>query len=250
MSAEHIVVDVGNSRMKWGHCIGNKIGAVVTVAMEPPSLWQQQRQSWLGEAAAHWTVAGSQPGPRDQLAAWLEARGESVEVLRDWRDLLLPVEVDEPARVGIDRLLNAVAARSWLAEDENAVVVDAGTAVTIDQVSMGGFFGGAILPGFSLMTRSLHAYTARLPLVRLTSPMPAQPARNTEPALQTGVYWAVVGAIRALIDGYRREQPEALWRLLLTGGDAELLAPVFTEGLVWPEMTLEGIRLSRRGDQV
>ena len=78
----------------------------------------------------------------------------------------LEVELEHPDKVGIDRLLNAVAANRRRQEHVAAILVDAGSAVTVDYLDGNGVFrGGAIFPGFRLMARALHDYTALLPIV-------------------------------------------------------------------------------------
>src|SRR5205085_11851847 len=97
---------------------------------------------------------------------WIRQRGDAVAVLESWRQLPLEVKVEQPERVGIDRLLNFVALRSRTVRAVSMVVIDAGSAVTVDWVDeQGTFRGGAIFPGLRLMAMALHRYTAALPEV-------------------------------------------------------------------------------------
>jgi type III pantothenate kinase len=180
------------------------------------------------------------------LVHWLRDRGHNVWVIDTWQQLPVKVTVYHPERVGLDRLLNAVAALgSYQRYRSPAIVVDAGTAVTVDWVEPEcGFRGGAILPGFRLMSQALRDHTALLPLVNVSKRPPSMPGRSTEQAIEAGVYHAVAGGINSLIRQLAAEwtQPP---HIFLTGGDAPLLQPAVdgrTE--VWPEMTLEGIRLT------
>src|SRR6516225_7353209 len=98
-----IVVDVGNTRIKWGRCAD---GRVVETAALPPNdtdAWQQQVDRWAARAFA-WVVSGVHPGHRDTLAAWLRQRAAEVRVLDSYRQLPLNVRLDEPDKAGIDRL--------------------------------------------------------------------------------------------------------------------------------------------------
>ena len=171
----------------------------------------------------------------------------------------LPLEVrtESPERVGVDRLLNAVAANSWLRrgpkgrQPRPAVIVDAGTAVTVDFVSPDGAFeGGAIFPGRRLMAAALHDYTALLPLVVGAESCPPPFGKNTIAAIEAGIHHAVAGGINQLIRGQRgalcpEVKHSARFVVFLTGGDAPLLQhSLDNRAVLWPEMTLEGLRLS------
>jgi type III pantothenate kinase len=120
--------------------------------------------------------------------------------------------------------------------------------VTVDWLDETGHFaGGAIFPGFRLMAQALHDHTALLPLIEVPGHVPALPGTSTTTALEAGVFWAVVGGIRALIDelAVRSAIPP---QVFLTGGDAALVGPSLQHMAgpvtVWPHMTLEGIRLA------
>src|SRR5205085_7856667 len=109
---------------------------------------------------------GVHPARRQRLADWLLARGDEVEVVVSPGRLPLATALPQPEKAGIDRLFNAVAVNSRRRPNAAAVVVDAGSAVTVDLVDEHGVFrGGAILPGLRLMAQALHDYTALLPAV-------------------------------------------------------------------------------------
>jgi type III pantothenate kinase len=240
-----IVVDVGNTRIKWGRC---EHGQVTEVAALPPDAldaWERQCAHWPGALACRWIVSGVHPARRDALVRWLRSHQATVHVLESHRQLPLVVQVPAPEQVGIDRLLNAVAANTRRPEQTAAVVVDAGSAVTVDYVDPAGAFrGGAIFPGLRLMAKALHDYTAALPLVEIDCAAPP-PGTSTVQAIRTGVYHAVLGGIHALIERYREGSGSDL-TVFVTGGDGPLLStgPQSTCEL-WPEMTLCGILHSK-----
>ena len=140
----------------------------------------------------------------------------------------------KPAQTGADRLADAVAA--WRRCRSACVVVDMGTAITVNIVNKrGDFIGGAIAPGLATMARSLHNGTSLLPLA---PPKPlADLGRDTQTAIQAGLYAAARGVI-----GVGRHLVQGPARLFGTGGDAPSFAPLFDE--VVPHLTLEGIALS------
>jgi type III pantothenate kinase len=253
-----VVVDIGNTRIKWGLCDQSAARIARTVSLpDDPDAWAVQRSAWRSEGMlpsdrpARWVLASVQPQRCERLHQWLTAQGEHVEPLHFAAQLPLTVALEHPDRAGIDRLLNGVAAKGILRGGEPAILVDAGSAVTVDWLDgKHAFCGGAIFPGLRLMAEALHQYTALLPLVRVPLPVPELPGTSTTAAMQAGVFWAVVGGIDRIARRLCRLTP-GVPRLFLTGGDAGFLCDALaqmTEALtglqptLWPEQTLEGIR--------
>ena len=145
----------------------------------------------------------------------------------------IDVDVDEPSKLGIDRLLGAFAAKNRF--EGPIAIVDAGSAVTVDWIDHRGFFmGGAILPGLHLQTQSLATGTDALPPVDWSRHRPiTTPGRETNAAIRLGVLSSVAGAIDRLIDRYTdhelyRVTPKEnhrVVRVVLTGGDASIISP-------------------------
>jgi type III pantothenate kinase len=125
------------------------------------------------------------------------------------------------SKAGPDRL--AAAAGVVAAGKREGIIVDAGTAVTVDVLSKKGFLGGAILPGKDLMYRALHEGTSALPLVsdagRTTNP----PGGNTREAILSGVRWGTVGAVKELVERSRRHVSKDA-RVWVTGGGGAAIA--------------------------
>ena len=128
---------------------------------------------------------------------------------------------DSPRDVGADRLANAVAAKA--ACGCPVIVVDFGTATTLDVVSTdGAYLGGAILPGLDLSAEALYTKTARLPRVSVVDPGSAI-GNSTDRSIQAGIFYGTLGAIDSLI--------ERMWAelggpcaVLATGGNGEAFA--------------------------
>lgn len=153
------------------------------------------------------------------LAAVLDASG--LPVLRLAGDTPVPIAVEYASRktLGADRLAAAVG----VAGEVPVLVVDAGTAVTVDLVADRCFLGGNISPGLRLRFRSLHAFTSRLPLVDPEGDIPPFGC-DTVTAIRSGVMRGLVGE---LIHAYRtacRRYDNI--KMVLTGGDAALLMPL------------------------
>jgi type III pantothenate kinase len=248
-----VVVDVGNSRMKWGRCAADRVQSFTSLPLDQPSAWQTQLAAWNLGANTSWLLAGVNPQPLAQLATLLGSSGHTVRTLTAHSALPLEVDVERPEGVGLDRLLNAVA---LLGTESPAIIIDAGSAVTVDLIDPGPIFrGGAIFPGLRLMAEALHGYTAALPLVHVEQADPPLPGRSTVAAMTVGIHDAVVGGIQHMVRRYQTSPLRSGLVVYLTGGDGPLLAPALIHactdlGLVlrvWPEMTLEGLRLTGQG---
>ncbi len=233
-----LVADVGNTRIKWGLCLPDGL-RFIALPPDDPVAWADQLRRWQVDAPAEWAVAGVHPGRRDRLAGWLRESGASVRVISDYRALPLAVDVAEPEKVGIDRLLNAVAAIARVPARTPAVIIDAGSAVTVDLVDAEGTFrGGSIFPGLLLMARALHQFTAQLPLVEDFDGHDL-PGRKTAAAIRAGVYHAVCGGIDRLVE--QLAEPGA--RIILAGGSTDVAANLRCRPeVVGPALTLDGIR--------
>lgn len=165
--------------------------------------------------------------------------------VRPQLDFGLNLAVDNPKAVGSDRIANAVAAQSLV--HSSTAVVDCGSATTLSLIHDGFFLGGAILPGIRIMRDSLREKTAKLPRVPLTLPSSAI-GRNTTAAIQSGVLIGTVEAITGIIR--RAEKERAIcFTVVLTGGHAELLMPLFQREIIhMPELTFQGLRLLFRAN--
>jgi type III pantothenate kinase len=155
-------------------------------------------------------------------------------------DLGLRYKVDNPAEVGADRVLNALAA--WKLHGGPVIVLDFGTATTFDCVSKRGeYLGGAILIGPQLASRALAAGTAQLPQVEIRRTERVI-GRNTLECLQAGLYHGYLGMIERVLRLSIREMGGKP-KLIATGGLAGLYAKELSIELA-PDLTLQGLRLA------
>ncbi|MCC6880616.1 MAG: type III pantothenate kinase [Verrucomicrobiales bacterium] len=160
----------------------------------------------------------------------------------------LGVQVDfpQPETVGADRLANAAAVASRVA-DRPCIVVDFGTAVTFDIVVPGpAYIGGVIAPGLDVMREYLHQRTALLPLIDLEEP-PSAIGRSTEHAMLSGAVHGYRGLVREILQQVSAELRArlglpALPQLVATGGHAGLISAGLPEiGSVEPFLTMDGL---------
>lgn len=239
-----VVVDVGNTAIKWGRCLTGRVAQTCSLPPDSLNSWREQAHQWGLPSSLAWVVAGVHPQRRDAFVNYARLRGDRVEVLTTAAPLPLVVRLEKPDHAGIDRLLDGVAANSRRLAGRSAVIVDAGSAITVDTLDeQGAFVGGAILPGLRLMAAALHEHTALLPQIAVPRQPPQLPGTSTIAAMEAGIFWAVAGGVCALIEQYAAAAATTP-QLFLTGGDGPVLQAVLPAAELWPTMTLEGIRLS------
>lgn len=149
------------------------------------------------------------------------------------------LEVDEPERVGPDRVANTLAAH--LAYPGPTIVVDFGTATSFDVVSAdGAFLGGLIAPGIETGAATLTARTALLPRIAPGFP-DTMIGRTTVEHMQIGVYHGACAMIEGMVARIREEW-EADARVVATGGLAPVIAGRCSAiDVVDPDLTLKGV---------
>ena len=153
----------------------------------------------------------------------------------------MPVRYDNPAEVGADRLVNAVAA--WERFGTALIVVDFGTATTFDAISdKGEYLGGAICPGITVSSEALFHAASKLPRVELAKP-PNVVGRNTVHSIQAGLLYGYIGQIREVVTRMKTELTGPV-TVVATGGLASFFADEtdIIDG-VDEFLTLKGLRL-------
>ncbi|QJW99530.1 type III pantothenate kinase [Frigoriglobus tundricola] len=246
-----VVVDIGNTRMKWGRCADGCVADVVRLPLDDAAVWEAELAQFPAPrtGARRWAVASVNPPALHRFVAWARDHGETA-VFEDYTALPIRVSVDEPARVGLDRLFGAVAARALVPAGAPAVTVDVGTAVTVNLIDAAGSFqGGAIFPGPRLMARALNEFTAKLPLSEPRNNYAdfRAPAKNTADAIRTGILAALSGGVVQLLGALADQCSVPLW-VFVTGGGAHLLDGLdlsrVADLVMVPSLTLEGIRIA------
>lgn len=154
----------------------------------------------------------------------------------------IAVLTDNPREVGADRIANAVAAHA-LCDGSAVVVVDFGTAITVDAISARGeYLGGAIAPGIDTAASALFSATAQIRRVELVAP-PSAIGRSTVQAVQSGIVFGTAALVDGLVERVGAELGEPAERMA-TGGLAGVVVPhCATLERVEPTLTLQGLRL-------
>jgi type III pantothenate kinase len=247
------VADIGNTRIKCGFYKDDRLHGFVILddAIRDWKLFLENCEEIASASRKElltwpWLVAAVKPAMCEHFVSGVRSLGFSVRVLSDYREIPLQVDVDAPERVGIDRLLCAVAVARRMSVGIAAAVISAGTAVTVDLVDANATFrGGVILPGFRMMAQSLHEKTALLPLVEEIEPRAAVPARNTESAIGSGIVAAISGGVDRVIEQYRWTEPSL--GVFLTGGDADLVELRYCKPTTQPVLALLGLTVVASG---
>jgi type III pantothenate kinase len=160
----------------------------------------------------------------------------------------MPILYKNPAEVGADRIVNAVAAYEKFGGGRNGparpmIVVDFGTATTLDAVSAKGeYLGGAICPGVQISADALFQRAARLPRIDVRKPASVV-GQTTVGAMESGLFYGYVGMVEGLV---RRMAAELGGEIICvaTGGLADVIAPETTLiQHVDPDLTLHGLRI-------
>lgn len=250
-----IAVDVGNSRIKLGWFEQPREDSFPipdrTLRLPVDADEWTELPAWLdvrSPDAVDWRIGSVNRVAASRLIEWLRDRNAiGSTALLGAGDLPLRVGLPHPDRVGVDRLLDAVAANYLRPANRAAVVVDLGTAITVDLVAANGVFqGGAILPGLMTSARALNQFTDMLPLLAELDGAPEALGKSTLEAMRSGLFWGAVGGIRELVARYAErlaEQPV----VFVAGGSslvvADLLGP---DARHEPHLTLAGIALAAR----
>ncbi len=261
-----LAIDAGNSRMKFGlfepgHSSISKPAwpecqQFEAMPVEDAIPWDMLA-AWTEQTGQRAAISGTNPHAVERLLeGWEKQDWPAPFLVRDCSMIPVAVDVDFPEKVGLDRLLSAVAANALRPAGRAAIVIDSGTATTVNYISAAGTFcGGAILPGLEMSAKALHHYTALLPLLpvhELGGDEPVAPGRNTREAIRNGLLWGQVGAIRELVRQLCRHQghtvptfdaPRAPW-LILTGGGGPVLSPHFPGVMRLPSLGMHGLVLT------
>jgi type III pantothenate kinase len=155
----------------------------------------------------------------------------------------LQLDVDEPQNVGADRALNAIAAHAKYPGD--LLIIDFGTATTLDVVSStGAYMGGIIAPGINLSLDALVDAAAKLPRIAIEVPeMSSVVGRTTQSQMLIGIYWGYVAMLEGLTQRIKAELNRPI-TVIATGGLATLFAKhtkVFDA--IEPDLTIQGLSL-------
>ena len=249
-----LVLDVGNTETTIGLFEGDALRAhwrtTTDVARTPDEFGIVLRGLLAARGVNPGAVRGSAigsvvPAVTAPLAEALhDLLGATALVVDGSSPLPIRLDVDEPATVGADRILNTLAACRLYARD--TVVVDLGTATTYDCITGDGIFlGGIIQPGVRTSAETLFRRTSKLPATELVPPRQVI-GRRTEECIRAGVLFGAADSIDGIVRRVKKAWPaQATPYVVATGGLAEQLRPYCSEiEHVEPFLTLIGLRFA------
>ena len=158
------------------------------------------------------------------------------------QNVKMPILYDNPAEVGADRLVNAVAAYHKYAT--SLIIIDFGTATTFDVISdQGEYIGGAISPGIGIAAEALFSRAAKLPRVEFQPP-PRVIGTNTSDSMKSGILFGYAELVDGMVQRIKKEMQPATPKVIATGGMAPVMRDISqTIESVESGLTLEGLQM-------
>ncbi len=201
----------------------------------------------IDKSKIHGVILGSVVPPLTGTFKTMVARyfGVPAVNIEPGTDTGMPILYENPAEVGADRIVNGVGAweRFGRGKGRPMIVVDFGTATTLDAISAKGeYLGGAICPGVQISADALFQRAARLPRIDVRKPSGIV-GRTTVGAMESGLFFGYVGMVEGLVKRMSQELGgNAI--CVATGGLADVIAPEVPQiEHVDPDLTLHGLRL-------
>jgi type III pantothenate kinase len=231
----NLIADIGNSRNKFALIDNGKLKSVMLLeSLKEDVICKFFNQNGKAERAIVSSVAADEK----EISLLLEPYINKIICFGSNTPLPIRVTYDRTT-LGADRLAAAVAAASLFPERNN-LIIDFGTAITIDLVTAEGIFErGNISPGLQTRYNALNHYTARLPLLQPSGNAPLL-GQNTAEAIMGGVENGIMFEIEGYIN--RLETSYLSLNVIFTGGDAAFFARMLKSDIfVDPDLVLKGL---------
>ena len=263
----YIAVDIGNTSIRIGQYDDGSIETFPEPIrwLEVPTSTKvfHRIEDWLGSEPMSWFVSTVHRLAEVRLRQWIvSSRHSDRYTILTAANVPIAMSVQQPDRIGMDRLTAAVAANALRDSERPAIIIDAGSAITIDVVSaQGKFVGGAILPGIGMSAKALNLQTDQLPVVEHDSEIANLPqcstgtssqkfpgliGKSTEQAIRSGLIWGTVGSLRYLVERFSHELVGSP-QVFFAGGDAFHLAHLVHDApLSRSDLVLLGVAITAK----
>jgi len=241
------VIDIGNTRVAMGVWDEGRVSCVTRVLTSDEPGFDTAFGALCGGFASgrpgEVVIGSVVPAALQRVAAQVhKMTNHDARVIGADVPLPIPLDLRSPETVGVDRVCCAASAFDRVRRA--CIVVDFGSAITVDLVGDNGcFLGGAILPGAGMQVRALNEFTAALPRIQVQFP-DSPVGDDTTSAIRSGVCHGIAGAVRGIVEATATKVGK--WpHVVGTGGDLELFLPHcdFIDSAV-PDLCLMGIGLA------
>ena len=238
--ADYLLIDISNSFTKLAFATRKRISKttrIETSRLTADAVKRLNRNRNIDRVIVCSVV------PKKNAVVRAAAKGTKILWLTPRVKLGVGIDYPNPKAIGADRLANAAAVAALYGCP--AIVVDFGTAVTFDIVSVQRkYIGGVIAPGLESMTNFLYQRTALLPKLSLKEPKSAV-GKSTLEAMRAGAVIGYRGLVREILARIKAERfARQKVRVIATGGYARLIAAHLGEiDAIHPNLTLEGLRI-------
>jgi type III pantothenate kinase len=230
----NLVIDIGNTGTKATLFDGKVLVRKERLGSADP----EAISKFMGSVRISGAIVSSVSVDPSVLLSFLGKTSSRVHHLT-WRSRYpFIIDYDTPASLGVDR--PAAAAGALVHHPESDIlVIDAGSALTIDLISGGAYRGGSISPGLAMRFRALHDFTGRLPLVRKYDSF-SFPGKTTEDAIAGGVVTGIVFEINEYIRTFEEKHPRLV--TVITGGDGMMIMSRSDKKMFYhPDLVAEGL---------
>lgn len=247
-----LLVDLGNSRLKWANYQNGQLCSVGSVKYDEENLATLLSAEWSSLPAPGKICVSSDVDSRltAVLSQWVEKQWATAAYIITPKDHAYGVKnaYQDPLQLGSDRWAALVAVRNNI--KGAAIIIDCGTAITIDVMDAEGeHLGGMIIPGIQMMQQSLFKGTHKINETdEKNEPVLAALGKNTREGVRSGIHTAIIAFINEMISRTTRQamqqtKPETMTNVI-TGGDADLILPFLDNSIIHkPTLVLEGLAI-------
>ena len=230
----NLIIDIGNTSVKVALANNGMIVRKERLASADPALIER----FAGRHSPEGIIVSSVGADPSDLLDFLRGKCDRVHNLTWQSEYPFNIDYGTPETLGVDRL--AAAAGGFVHHPgADLLIIDAGSALTVDLVNDGAYRGGSISPGLSMRFRALHEYTDRLPLVTRRDSF-SFPGKTTEEAIAAGVVMGMVYEINEYIRTFEEKHKKLV--TVITGGDSELISSrTERKVLIYPDLVTEGL---------
>jgi type III pantothenate kinase len=230
----NLVVDIGNTSTKIAFYEGSAI--IKKERLKSPDTGNVGR--FIGKKSVSRVIVSSVNHDPRALINFLRDKGAVVHLLSCKSQYPFTIAYETPETMGVDRLAAAAGALLYH-PGADLLVIDAGSALTLDVVVDGSFLGGSISPGLSMRFRALNEFTGRLPLIDVSSDF-SFPGRSTKDAITGGVVMGLVFEINEYIRTFEKRHEKLV--TVITGGDSEIITSLTDRKMfLHPDLVTDGL---------